>query len=133
MAHYIYLVGNPQLNWFKIGRTTNYANRLKSIQHGLPFPVVELHHHEVPSFEFSSALESDLGNWYAPINIRGEWYMDINFAEFPTIVQTLSDNLQTEKRKIVRRMRVMPGRLVPHNDPLVHRNVRGHLGYPRHP
>ena len=135
MAHYVYLIGNPRLNWFKIGRTTNYVNRLKSIQHGLPFPVVEFHHYEVPSFAVASALESDLLDWYAPVNIRGEWYADINFTEFPTIVLGLFNNLKFAKgsRIVTRALRVLPGKLAPHNDPLVHRKARGHLGYPRHP
>ncbi len=127
MAHYIYLIGNYRLNWFKIGRTTDCVARLKGIQHTLPFPVVELHHHEVPSLNFAGALESDLLDWYSLINIRGEWFADINFDEFPSVVQQLADNLVVEKRKVTRRMRVMPGKLIPHRDPLIRRKVRGHL------
>jgi hypothetical protein len=133
MKHYVYLIGNLELNWFKIGRTTNPKNRLKGIQHGVPFPVEMFHFQEAPtpSDSFAGILETDLLSWYHATRLRGEWYSDINVCEFPRVVTELIHNIafvSFKGNEVVRRMRVLPNHLVPHNNPLVRRKVpRGHL------
>ena len=85
----VYLFGNKELNFFKIGFSSNVSRRLEDFHHYLPF-VLEVFHTEPFKTESSArCLEQKLLKQYFPKYVRGEWFKDIDPFEFMQSCQRL--------------------------------------------
>jgi hypothetical protein len=86
MSCYVYLMGNFEYGWFKIGRSSNPVRRWKSIDR-LPFGVSLLGKYEVASYAQAKKVEKALHEYFYPEHMRGEWYHYINAAEFQSVAK----------------------------------------------
>lgn len=78
----VYLVGNLELKWFKIGVSKfPAAKRTREIQNSVPFPVVLLGH---VTTRLGEALEEDVHTRFWKNRIRGEWFRDLDIVEVMT-------------------------------------------------
>jgi hypothetical protein len=66
----VYLFGNRELGWFKIGKSRNIENRFKDLCCVLPFPIeqIEIFECDDPGF-----VEVQLHRHFASKRMRGEW------------------------------------------------------------
>ena len=75
MRGYVYLIGSPRFQWYKIGKTSNAAIRVSQLGILLPFRIEVV---AVWKAEAPSALERSLHEKHAANRINGEWF---NFTE----------------------------------------------------
>lgn len=68
-AEVVYVLGTPESNVVKIGRTTNLDRRLADIQRMSPVPLVALWAH--PG---GSVLEANLHRHFKALRSHGEWF-----------------------------------------------------------
>lgn len=83
---YVYLVGNLELRWFKIGLTSSLKERLQALQHGVPFQLQVFHVETVMLLSSAYALETKLHMFYHGYRLPyGEWFRDIDVVLYPTV------------------------------------------------
>jgi hypothetical protein len=71
MAGYVYLIGNPIFNWYKIGKSITPEVRIKDIGILLPFRIKVM---SVWKAENHHLMESTLHDIYSKNRINGEWF-----------------------------------------------------------
>ena len=69
MSGYVYLIGNPIFNWYKIGKSVSPEIRIKDLGILLPFKVMS-----VWKAENHHLMESTLHDIYKKYRINGEWF-----------------------------------------------------------
>jgi len=76
---FVYLVGNTQLSWYKIGVTSKtVVERVRGIQNSVPFEVTLFHSVGV---RLGEALEEDVHTRFCRHRIRGEWFEKLDVVE----------------------------------------------------
>jgi len=53
--HGVYLVGAKEHGWYKIGVSTNFDGRLKSLSTGVPFPIEKMSY-SIVGYQFLNSL-----------------------------------------------------------------------------
>ncbi len=76
---YIYLVGNTELSWYKIGVTGNLLYRVKAIQNTLPFSVSLIAHAE-SSPTMARVVEQETHTRFWKHHLRGEWFKGLDIV-----------------------------------------------------
>jgi len=71
MSGYVYLIGNPIFNWYKIGKSVTPEVRIKDIGILLPFKIKVM---SVWKAENHHLMESTLHDIYQSKRINGEWF-----------------------------------------------------------
>jgi hypothetical protein len=72
MAGYVYLIGSPSFNWYKIGKSKTPDIRIKDIGVLLPFKVEIF---AIWKADNHTLVESILHEKYAANRINGEWFL----------------------------------------------------------
>jgi|CZKY01.1.fsa_nt_gi hypothetical protein len=67
----VYLFGNRELGWFKIGKSRNIENRFKDLCCVLPFPIEQI---EIFKCDDPGFVEVQLHRHFASKRMRGEWF-----------------------------------------------------------
>jgi hypothetical protein len=67
----VYLFGNRELGWFKIGKSRNIGNRFKDLCCVLPFSIEQIDVFECKDPGF---VEVQLHRHFASKRMRGEWF-----------------------------------------------------------
>ena len=91
--HHVYLLGNPNLGYFKIGMSHDADMRLKNFN--LPFDIAVLKVVRVPDRFKARTLEIALHGFYTGrgLHLRGEWFKNINVREFTSVCKNLAKDL----------------------------------------
>jgi hypothetical protein len=77
---FVYLFGNIQLRWFKIGFTRRtVAERLEEVQAGVPFGLHLLGHWK--SQFHAETIEKITHEKFWGNHLRGEWFRDLDVEE----------------------------------------------------
>jgi Meiotically up-regulated gene 113 len=71
MSGYVYLIGNPIFNWYKIGKSITPEIRIKDIGILLPFKIKVM---SVWKAENHHLMESTMHGIYEKNRINGEWF-----------------------------------------------------------
>lgn len=71
MSGYVYLIGNPLFNWYKIGKSITPEIRIKDLGILLPFKIKVM---SVWKAENHHLMESALHDIYKKNRINGEWF-----------------------------------------------------------
>lgn len=79
---YVYLIGNKELSYYKIGMSTNIEKRLHDIRHNVPFVVKLFHREPCRSRKYAFQLEQRLHRLYHPRRLENEWFSDISAEQF---------------------------------------------------
>ena len=82
---WVYLVGNIELKWFKIGITKDIVRRISQIQNNLPFKIERLGSWEV-KYGFAEAVEEQTHARFYSKHIQHEWFRDLDIAEVAEFV-----------------------------------------------
>ena len=87
MAGYVYLIGTPIFNWYKIGKSVTPEIRIKDIGILLPFKVEVF---AIWKADNHTLLEAILHEKYAEFRINGEWF-GFTKNEVKAVVSRLPD------------------------------------------
>jgi hypothetical protein len=71
MSGYVYLIGNPLFNWYKIGKSITPEIRIKDLGILLPFKIKVM---SVWKAENHHLMETTLHDIYKKNRINGEWF-----------------------------------------------------------
>jgi hypothetical protein len=95
--HYVYLIGNKGLGFYKIGIAMNVEKRTASLS--LPFPVEV--YVKIIRADRGEALfmEGRLHDLYNPDHLRGEWFRDIDIVNFVCDVEYIDGGRSDLARK----------------------------------
>lgn len=72
--HWVYVIGNMELGWVKIGFSCDVPKRLNSLRAGVPFELQRLASWKVKSAGEAVRIERLAHEKVAAYRIRGEWY-----------------------------------------------------------
>jgi hypothetical protein len=79
LAGYVYLVGNAELHWYKIGISQSIARRIRNIQTGIPFALTVKHTWNCGAMAY---MEGKLLEQFAEHRLYGEWFrFDADIAQ----------------------------------------------------
>lgn len=87
MAGYVYLIGNPIFNWYKIGKSVSPEIRIKDLGILLPFKIKVI---GVWSAKNHHLMESSLHEIYNKNRINGEWF-EFTGDDIGKIFQSIPD------------------------------------------
>lgn len=87
---FVYLIGNKDLGFYKIGIAQNVQKRAASLS--LPFTVEVFHSFSRPDRGSALTMEQELHRLYAPDNLLGEWFRDIDLVQFPYDAEYIDGN-----------------------------------------
>jgi hypothetical protein len=87
--HWVYVVGNMDFGWVKIGFTSDMPRRMSGLRSGVPFNIERLASWKVPNLSEALKLEKMAHLRVFGKRIRGEWYglsieEIVNLAEYIT-------------------------------------------------
>src|SRR5271157_1803667 len=86
MGDVVYLVGNREHGWYKIGFSRYFRRRLENLQSGVPFPL-----ETISLWETDEAwqLEQKLHEHFAVKVIRGEWFClsASDLEQYPAVIR----------------------------------------------
>lgn len=88
----VYLAGNLDLRWVKIGYTKNLPSRLVNIQTNVPFPLQHIASWGVASRQDAVELEYQAHKRVADKRIRGEWF-NLTIEEVVELAEYLSGRI----------------------------------------
>jgi predicted GIY-YIG superfamily endonuclease len=87
---FVYLIGNKELGFYKIGIAQNVKKRAASLS--VPFAVEVFH--SIPRNNRGLALnmEKDLHRLYRPDLLTGEWFRNLDIVQFPYDAEYIDAN-----------------------------------------
>ena len=90
MAGYVYLIGNPIFNWYKIGKSVTPEVRIKDLGILLPFKIKVM---SVWKAENHHLMESSLHEIYKKNRINGEWF-EFTGDDIGKIIDSIPDEVR---------------------------------------
>ena len=85
---HVYLIGNTQLNYYKIGIAWDIVRRMADFS--LPFEIELLAYITLPTATKARDIEQGLHAHFSANHLRGEWFRDITKDQFISAAEDLS-------------------------------------------
>jgi hypothetical protein len=93
MVH-LYLIGNADYRWYKIGLSADPARRCVALDETkLPFQISVIRTHKIKD-QYALHVERRVHRFYSAQRLRGEWFRDIDPDDFCMQAQRLSKDIR---------------------------------------
>jgi len=87
---FVYLIGNKELGFYKVGIAQNVPKRAASLS--LPFSVEVFQSLARPDRGSALMLEQQLHRLYLPDLLTGEWFKNLDIVQFPYDAEYIDGN-----------------------------------------